>query len=92
MTAYLLSLSKANDRKHSLLNPILNAKTDREIKERILRLYKKYNYAIVDGPRRIKNLLGMVEGYAPDSETNVDQEKILLGYVCDNVMYKKEGK
>lgn len=92
LTAYLLSLSKANDRKHSLLNPILNAKTDREIKERILRLYKKYNYAIVDGPRRIKNLLGMVEGYAPDSETNVDQEKILLGYVCDNVMYKKEGK
>ncbi|WP_072523606.1 hypothetical protein [Clostridium sp. Marseille-P3244] len=92
LTYYLLSLSKATGRNHSLLNPILNAKTDGEIKERLLRLYKKYNYQILEGPKRIRNLIGMVEGYEPQPGTKADQEKILLGYVSDNVMYKKEEK
>lgn len=93
LTRYLLSLSKAKDRSQSLLNPILNAKNDEMIKTRLMQLYKKYNYRISDGQRRVNNLLSMVEGYVPDSKKKADQEKILLGYVSDNVIYTaKEEK
>lgn len=88
LAAYLLSLNKAREKNHSLLNPFLNAKTDEMIKKRILQIYKKYNYNIPDYYKRIKNLLGMVEGYKPDK--GVDQEMIILGYVSDNLIYKTE--
>ncbi|MDD2980683.1 MAG: type I-B CRISPR-associated protein Cas8b/Csh1 [Hespellia sp.] len=90
LVGYLLSLSKAKEKNQALLNPFMNAKTDTMIKNRITQIYKKYNYAIPDYARRFKNLLAMVEGYIPDGE--VDQQKIMLGYACDNVIYKKEDK
>lgn len=90
LAAYLISLSKAKDKNHSLLNPLMNAKTDEVIKKRILQMYKKYNYNISIGNKRVNNLLAMVEGYSPDGKIN--QEKIMLGYVCNNVIYMKEDK
>lgn len=87
LARYLLSLSKAKDNKQSLLNPILNAKTDETIKTRLMQMYKKYNYTISAGQRKFNNLLGMVEGYVPAADKGVDQEKILLGYVDNNVIY-----
>ena len=87
---YLISHSKAKDKKQSLISPLLNAKMDEEIKRRLLQLYKKYNYSIPEGYKRVKNLLAMVEGYVPDGM--VDQEMVILGYTCDNVIYKKEEK
>lgn len=87
LTRYLLSLSKAKDNKQSLLNPILNAKTDETIKTRLMQMYKKYNYTISTGQRKFNNLLGMVEGYVPMADRKVDQEKVLLGYVDNNVIY-----
>ena len=89
---YLLSLSKANDKNDSLLNPILNAKNDRQIKDGLMRLYKKYNYRIQMGTPRFRNLMGMVMGYDPENGEKADQQTILLGYVCENVVYKKEEK
>ena len=90
LEGYLISLSKAKDKKQSLISPLLNAKTDEEIKRRLLQLYQKYNYSIPEGYKRVKNLLAMVEGYVPDGM--VDQEMVILGYTCDNVIYKKEEK
>lgn len=90
LAAYLISLSKAKDKNHSLLNPFMNAKSDENIKRRLLQIYKKYNYNIPDNYKRVKNLLAMVEGYVPDGE--VDQEAIVLGYACDNLIYTKEEK
>lgn len=90
MAGYLISLSKSKDKNQSLINPFINAKTDEGIKRHLLQLYKKYNYGISDNYKRVKNLLAMVEGYVP--ETKPDQEMIILGYVCDNVIYKKEVK
>ena len=37
-----------------------------------------------------ERLLAMVMGYEPDGK--VDQEKILLGYVCDNVIFKSKDE
>lgn len=90
LAGYLISLSKAKDKKQSLISPLLNAKTNEEIKRRLLQLYKKYNYSIPEGYKRVKNLLAMVEGYVPDRIA--DQEMIILGYTCDNAIYKKEEK
>ena len=90
LAGYLISLSKAKDKNQSLINPIINGKTDEGIKRHLLHLYKKYNYTISDSHKRVKNLLAMVEGYTPEIEP--DQEMIILGYACDNVIYKKEGK
>lgn len=88
LAAYLISLSKAKDKNHSLLNPFLNAKSDETIKRRLLQIYKKYNYNIPNGYKRVKNLLAMVEGYVPDGKIN--QEKIILGYASDSLIYAKE--
>lgn len=90
LAAYLISLNQSRDKNQSLLNPFLNAKSDDLIKTRILQLYKKYNYAIPDYSVRVKNLLALVEGYVPDGK--IDQEQIILGYACDNLMYMKEEK
>ena len=90
LAAFLISLNRAKDRKQLLLNPFLNAKSDELIKTRILQLYQKYNYTISDYDRRVKNLLAMVVGYIPDGKIN--QEEIVLGYACDNLIYTKEEK
>lgn len=92
LAAYLFSLSKAKDKNQSLLNPFLNAKTDVEIKKRLLQIYKKYNYTISDSSKRVKNLLVMIEGYVPESPVN--QEMVICGYADDNLVYisKKEDK
>ena len=90
LAAFLISLNRSKDRSQSLLNPFLNAKSDTMIKTRILQLYKKYNYTISDADRRVKNLLALVEGYIPDGKIN--QEMIILGYACDNLIYMKEEK
>ncbi|MDO5337101.1 MAG: CRISPR-associated protein [Eubacteriales bacterium] len=86
MASFLISLNKSKDKNQSLINPFLNAGSNEVIKKKILQLYKKYNYAISDNSRRVKNLLAMIEGYELEGEIN--QEKIILGYACDNIIYK----
>lgn len=88
--AFLISLNKSKDKKQMLINPILNAKTDEILKEKIIQLYKKYNYAISENSRRVKNILAMICGYIPEKKVN--EEMILLGYVCSNMIYMKEEK
>lgn len=88
--AFLISLNKSKDKKQMLINPILNAKTDEILKEKIIQLYKKYNYAISENSRRVKNILAMICGYIPEKKVN--EEMILLGYVCSNMIYVKEEK
>ena len=44
------------------------------------------------GTPRFRNLMGMVMGYDPENGEKADQQTILLGYVCENVVYKKEEK
>lgn len=90
LAAFLVSLNKSKDKKQSLINPFMNVKSDKIIKDKVIQLYKKYNYALSDSSKRVKNLLAMVVGYEPDGK--VDQEKIILGYACDNIVYMKEEK
>lgn len=91
LAAFLISLNKSKEKKQSLINPFLNATSNQNIRLRIMQIFKKYNYAIQENSKRVKRMLELVEGYEPNGA--VDQEKILLGYVCENVIYyTKEEK
>lgn len=86
--AYLLSLSKANDKNHAFINPFLDAKNVEVIRRKLLQLYKKYNYRIsyVDGSRGAQ-LLGHVMEYEPEK---MNQEYIMAGFVASSLIYEKK--
>ena len=90
LMAYFISLSRANKKTQSMINPVINAKTDRIIKDRLLQLYKKYNYDMLTNNYRVKNLYAMILGYKPEGK--IDQEMILFGYMDNNLIYTKEDK
>ena len=90
LMAYFISLSRANKKTQSMINPVINAKTDRIIKDRLVQLYKKYNYDMLTNNYRVKNLYAMILGYKPEGK--IDQEMILFGYMDNNLIYTKEEK
>ena len=86
---YLLSKSKGKNKPQSLVNPFINAKNNLFIKEKLLALYKKYNYdiEIKSKAKRFNNLYTMILGYEPLSEVN--QNMIIAGYLNSSLMYEK---
>lgn len=88
LVSYFISLSKAGKKTQAMLNPIINIKNDKVMKNRLRQLYKKYNYAIDHYNTRFKNLYVMILGYEPDGQTN--EEMILFGYMDNNSVYTKK--
>ena len=88
--SYFIRLSKASKKYQSMINPIINTKNDKVLKERLRQLYKKYNYAIEDINYNFNNLYLMILGYQPDGKT--DEEMILTGYLDNNKIYTKREK
>jgi CRISPR-associated protein Csh1 len=86
---YLLSKSKGKNKPQSLVNPFINAKNNLFIKEKLLALYKKYNYdiEIKSKAKRFNNLYTMVLGYEALSEVN--QNMIIAGYLNSSLIYEK---
>ncbi|WP_061995671.1 type I-B CRISPR-associated protein Cas8b/Csh1 [Clostridium sp. ATCC 25772] len=88
---YLISLSKAAKKTHSLANPIINAKSDERIKVELKKLFMKYNYAIDKKiSRRFDNLMYMVSAYIPEGKVNDDL--IIAGYLHSSLIYEKSSK
>ena len=83
-----LKLSKSKNKSLSLVNPVLNARRDKVIKDRMIILFKKYNYAIEDNDYRIKNLLEHVMCYIP--KTKIDTYMVTAGFVANNLVYMKK--
>ncbi len=90
MTGYLLYKSKAAKRTQSMINPFLNAREDKMIKERIIRYYKKYNYDISSGAKKISRMYAMIQGYEPEGP--VMQDMISMGYTMNNLLLEKTEK
>lgn len=89
--AYLLSLSKANEKTDVVINPYLNARNVNIIRRRLLQMYKKYNYQIlhIDGARSAQ-LLEHLMKYTPQ---DIKQEHIMAGFLASSLIYeKKEDK
>ncbi|MDO5010884.1 MAG: type I-B CRISPR-associated protein Cas8b/Csh1, partial [Intestinibacter bartlettii] len=85
---YLLSLSKSNNKNQSLINPFLNAKGDAILKEKLRKLFTKYNYAKGLRHDRSSNLYSMILGYRPEGK--VDQDMIIAGFLNSNLIYEKK--
>lgn len=81
-------LNKSQKKNLSLVNPLLNSKNDGIIKERLLVLFKKYNYAIERSNVRIMSLYGHVMRYEPEGKVNAFL--LSAGFVDSNLIYKKK--
>ena len=86
--SYLLHLSKANNKTEAYVNPFFNAKNSKVIKQRLLRMYKKYNYQIIhiNGGRNAQ-LLSHVMEYEPKE---IKHELIMAGFTAPSLMYEKK--
>lgn len=86
---YFISKNKSNKKTHSLINPILNCKSDNLLKEKIEKLFKKYNYDIGINSKRFNNMGAMVLSYPPHQKTNVNNTILLAGYLSSSLIYEK---
>lgn len=87
---YLLSLSKAGNPTHAMINPIINSRNDKKLKEHLRLLFKRYNYAIDFKGKRFRKLYDMVLGY--EVENKIDENALLCGYLSNCMLYKsKDG-
>ena len=96
--SYLFSLSNANTKKQSLINPFLNCKGDERLKELLGRLYKKYNHAIEGGYEESESYKGnygrasvlyrMILGYTPNKD-KVKTDILIAGYLYSSLIYEK---
>lgn len=87
IVSYLISLNKSSKKMHSLINPILNCKTNEKLKQEIRTLFVKYNYAIRKDNPRFNNLKCMILGYVPEGKIDIDL--LLGGYLYSNLIYEK---
>lgn len=90
LASYLISLNKSNKKMHSLINPILNCKSDERLKQEIKKLFKKYNYTIQTCNKRFNNLFAMLLSYK--TEGKIKSDILIAGYLYSNLIYeaKKE--
>ncbi|MDT8719415.1 CRISPR-associated protein Cse4 [Clostridium sp. 19966] len=87
IVSYLISLNKSSRKMHSLINPVLNCKTNDKLKHEIKVLFMKYNYAIRKDNPRFNNLKCMLLGYVPEGK--IDTDILLGGYLYSNLIYEK---
>lgn len=85
--SYLISLNKSSKKMHSLINPILNCKSNERLNGEIIRLFKKYSYAIKKDNKRFNNLGSMILGYRPEDKLN--ENLFVAGYLYSNLIYEK---
>ncbi len=90
LARYFIYLNKTAKKKQSLINPFLNAGTDKKLKDLVGKYFKKYNYAISMGAKRVSRLYGMIEGYEPQEP--VLQDMISAGFVIDNLLLERKEK
>ena len=87
---YLLSLNKSSKKTQSLVNPFINAKNNNIIKEKLINLYKKYNYVIDYNSKRSDKLYSMILGY--ETEGKVNQDMIIAGFLSNSLIYEKKDE
>lgn len=88
LAKYFISLSKSAEKKHSLINPIINCKNPQKLKDELQKLFKKYNYRIDSNSKRFNNLYGMILAY--DCTSKINEKYLMLGYLFNSLIYFKE--
>ncbi|WP_246578337.1 CRISPR-associated protein Cse4 [Clostridium frigoris] len=88
ISSYLLSKSKSGKKMHSLINPLLNCKTDEKLKAQLQMLFRKYNYDIQKESKRFNNFSAMVLGY--QAESKVNDNMLVAGYLYSSLIYESK--
>lgn len=89
LAAYLISLSKANMIRSSLINPLLNSRNHKVLKKELEKLYKKYNYAIVHAARgRVYKILSRIMAY--DGQGDIATDFLVSGFTAEILIYEKK--
>lgn len=88
ISSYLISLNKSSKKMHSLINPLLNCKTDEKLKLQLQMFFKKYNYAIKKESKRFNNFSAMVLGY--QAENKVNDNMLVAGYLYSSLIYESK--
>lgn len=86
---YLFSKSQSKKIPQSLLNGFLTVKTDRLLKEKLEKLYMKYNYDITIYEKRFNHLYAMATAYEPGNHI-VDRSMLINGFLHSNLFYEKK--
>lgn len=90
IVSYLLTLSKKKEKDESCINTFLVTKNEQLIKEKLVQLYKKYNYSINHNPEsRFGKMAAAIMEYKPKEISN---EMIMAGFVASSLIYEKENK
>ncbi|HOJ11448.1 MAG TPA: hypothetical protein PK733_12775, partial [Clostridiales bacterium] len=90
LTRYLISCSQAERVNYNIIDPILNARDSRKIKNEVMKLIDKYSHALSTKSSRLNNLISMVMGYEPESPDKVLHDIFLAGFASKNLIYYKE--
>ncbi len=92
ISRYILELSRKSkaDKKLDMLKPIITVRNDKVLKERIVLLAKKYDYAIEMRYVRATELLAKVLTYMPKDQVN--EVMIMAGYVDKNIVFLSKKK
>lgn len=92
VVSFLISRSKANKIPSSWVNPFLNAKNHDIAQERLLQLYKKYNYDISHKSLgRAERLFGQIMAYVPEKGAKLNCKWIGAGYASPSLLYEKKN-
>ena len=91
LASYLVSLSKANVIRASLMNSLLNAKNYKILKKELEKLIKKYNYNIVhSSSSREYKLISHIMEY--EGEGELATELIMAGFTSEILIYEKKER
>lgn len=87
--SYLLMKSKKKEKDESCINTFLVAKNVDLIKEKLMQLYKKYNYSIIHNPEnRFGKMAAAIIEYKPKE---INSEMIMAGFVSSSLIYEKKN-
>ena len=87
LASYYISKARTSDVAIGQINNILNCRNNQKLKEEMLILYKKYNFAFNDHTKKFRRLCAMVAGESLKGKPNTDM--ILAGYLYPCIMYRK---
>ncbi|MCI9370494.1 MAG: type I-B CRISPR-associated protein Cas8b/Csh1 [Lachnospiraceae bacterium] len=87
--SYLLMLSKKKEKDESCINPFLVAKNAELIKDKLMHLYKKYNYNVIHNTEsRFGKMAAAIMEHKPKE---INSEMIMAGFVSSPLIYEKKN-
>ncbi len=87
---YLLSQSKSSFKTHGMAEPFLRVKNLEQLKRQLGFVYDQYKHAIPLNSLRFNNAMAAVKGFEVDSQSKVNDDLFLAGFMAKNIFYTKK--